>query len=49
MIKRTKKQSSYELYKTIRKDWGDIHPATKIAKDKTKYSRKEKHKPKFDY
>jgi len=50
MKKRTKKQSSnYELYKEIRKDWGDINPVTKVDKNKTKYTRKQKHKNRFEY
>ena len=28
----------------VRKDWGKVKPATKIEKDKTKYTRKKKHK-----
>lgn len=49
MKKITKNTTQHELYKTIRKDWGDINPITKVNKDKTKYTRKKKHKERFDY
>lgn len=37
-------KSNIELMKSIRGTWGNIKPITKIMKDKTKYSRKIKHK-----
>lgn len=42
--KKKKKATTLELYQTIRKDWGDISPVTKVVKDKSKYTRKKKHK-----
>ena len=33
-------------FKISRKDWGNLNPVQKIQKDKTKYSRKQKHKNK---
>ena len=27
-----------------RRDWGNLNPVTRVVPDKTKYSRKEKHK-----
>lgn len=45
--KSKKKKSFYELQKTIRRDWGDINPVTKVEKDKTKYSRKQKHRKNY--
>lgn len=31
----------------VRKGWGELSPVTRIVRDKTKYSRKEKHKPSY--
>ncbi len=39
-----KVKSNLELLKSIRNTWGNINPATKVIKDKTKYTRKIKHK-----
>lgn len=39
--KKKKKKSNVELYKTIRKDWGDLNPITRVVEDKTKYNRKK--------
>ncbi len=41
-IKKTKPRNSYEVNKSIRKDWGNISPVTKIIPDKRK--KKEKHR-----
>lgn len=46
--KKSKPRTFYEMSKTIRGSWGDINPVTKIEKDKTKYTRKQKHKHKDD-
>ena len=43
----SEKNSSYENYKKIRKDWGDIKPITKTIENKKKYKRKEKYSKKF--
>lgn len=43
----SEKNSFYETYKKIRKDWGDIKPTTKTIENKKKYKRKEKHPKKF--
>ena len=37
-------KTNLELMKSIRRDWGAINPTTKVIKDKTKYTRKVKHK-----
>lgn len=37
-------KTNLELMKSIRKNWGVINPVTKVMKDKTKYTRKIKHK-----
>lgn len=49
MKKNKKPSTQHDLYKSIRKDWGDINPVTKVDKDKSKYTRKQKHKERFDY
>lgn len=41
---RTKPKTTEELAKTIRRDWGNVNPVTRIMPDKTKYNRKQKHK-----
>lgn len=38
--RKKKKTTNYEIYKTIRKDWGEINPTTKIVESKKKYNRK---------
>lgn len=43
-----KPRSFYEMSKTVRGDWNGINSVTKVFRDKTKYTRKEKHKNK-DY
>ena len=40
-------KSFYESYRSVRRDWGSVNPTTRVFKDKTKYSRKEKHKKDF--
>ena len=30
-----------------RRDWGNLNPVTRVVPDKTKYSRKEKHKKNY--
>lgn len=37
-------KTNRELLKTLRRDWGGINPITRTMKDKTKYTRKTKHK-----
>lgn len=37
-------KSNLDLMKSIRKDWNGVNPVTKVIKDKTKYTRKIKHK-----
>lgn len=45
MGKKSKKKpkSNLEILKSIRKTW-EVNPVTKVIPDKTKYTRKEKHK-----
>ena len=43
----SEKNSFYETYKKIRKDWEDIKPTTKTIENKKKYEKKEKHPRKF--
>lgn len=42
--KKTKPRTFNEMARTIRGSWGDINPVTRIERDKTKYTRKTKHK-----
>lgn len=43
MIDKNKKKENMKKYRTT---WGILNPVTKIVPDKTKYSRKSKHKKK---
>ena len=40
----SKKQSWTEIFQKQRRNWGDIHPATKIIPSKKLYKRKSKHR-----
>ena len=42
--KKIKVKSNMELLKTIRGSWGNINPVTRVERDKTKYTRKIKHR-----
>ena len=35
-----------DIFQKQRRDWGSIHPATKVIPNKKKYTRKKKHKGK---
>jgi len=39
-------RSNYEVYRSIRKDWGVINPVTKVIPDKR--NKKSKHKKGWD-
>lgn len=39
---------TYETFKKIRKSWNGLNPSTRIVPNKKRYSRKEKHKRKFE-
>lgn len=41
---RTKPRTPTELMRTVRGSWNGVNPVTKIERDRTKYTRKEKHK-----
>ncbi len=43
MIDKNKRKENMKKYRTT---WGILNPVTKIVPDKTKYSRKKKHKRK---
>lgn len=49
MAKKKYEFTTYDAARRLRNDWGNTNPTTKIFKDKTKYSRKEKHKKNFDF
>lgn len=34
-------KTDYEIYKSIRKDWGNVKPTTKAFKNKKAYDRKK--------
>lgn len=39
----------YDAYKSIRRDWGEINPSTKVFENKKhKAERKRKHKQRYD-
>lgn len=39
-----KQKDFFEIYQSLRRDWGNVNPCSRIMKDKTKYNRKKKHK-----
>ena len=41
MCKKRKPQSTLEIIKRIRNDWGNVKPYTRPHKDKKKYDRKK--------
>lgn len=41
-----KPRSNYEVYRSIRKDWGTMNPVTKVIPDKR--NKKPKHKERYD-
>lgn len=45
-MKKNETNPTYEAARRIRRDWNGINPATRIIPDKTKYTRKQKHKQK---
>lgn len=53
MSKRRKKKyvprGFNEMAKTVRGSWGDVNPVMRVERDKTKYTRKKKHKNNDSY
>lgn len=43
---KTQPRSNYEVYRSIRKDWGVVNPVTKVIPDKR--NKKPKHKGRMD-
>ena len=43
---KTQPRSNYEIYRAIRKDWGEVNPVTKVIPDKR--NKKPKHKKGWD-
>lgn len=43
-----KQKSFFEIYQSIRRDWGNINPATKVIPNKKKYRRKDKYKKSYN-
>ena len=46
--KTPKMKSFVETFQSVRGSWNGVNPVTKVERDKTKYSRKCKHKPRYD-
>ena len=44
--KNTKPRTNYEVYRSIRKDWGALNPVTKVIPDKR--NKKPKHKERME-
>lgn len=42
-----KQKSFFEVYQSIRRDWGNVNPVTKVIPNKKKYRRKDKHKKNY--
>ena len=47
-MKKKETNPTYKAARRIRRDWNGINPVTKMIPDKTKYTRKKKHKN-FDF
>ena len=45
----SKKQSWAEIFQKQRRNWGNIHPATKVIPSKKLYKRKNKHRKEEEY
>lgn len=39
----------WDIYRSVRRDWGKVKPYQRVEKDKKKYSRRKKHKKKEDW
>ena len=42
-----KKISRYEAMKSVRKDWGELNPVTRVKQSKKGYKRKPKHRKEY--
>lgn len=42
-----KQKSFFEIYQSVRRDWGNVNPVTKVIPNKKKYRRKDKHKKSY--
>lgn len=47
--KMSKTIAYYDIQKSVRRDWGNVHPATKAFKSKKAYNRKDKSWKNGDY
>ncbi len=45
--KKASKISTFDIYKSIRKDWNGVNPVQRAIPNKKKYNRKEKYKQKY--
>ena len=49
MAKKSKIKSNYEIYQSIRRDWGGINPVTRIKESNKIYSRQKSKKISDDF
>lgn len=42
-----KQKNFFEIYQSIRRDWGNVNPVTKVIPNKKKYRRKDKYKKNY--
>jgi hypothetical protein len=47
-MKEKAKRNPLLQYNMVRSDWGNVKPYTRVESDRTKYSRKTKHKKSID-
>ena len=45
--KNTKARSVNELAKTVRGSWNGVNPVTRVERDRTVYTRKQKHRTRY--
>ena len=43
-----KQKNFFEIYQSVRRDWGNVNPVTKVIPNKKKYRRKDKHKKNYN-
>ena len=41
---KNKKSSAYDIYKSVRRTWGEMSPVTRKLESRKLYSRKQKHR-----
>ena len=43
-----KQKNFFEIYQSVRRDWGNVNPVTKVIPNKKKYRRKDKYKKSYN-